>query len=334
MPDPSKSVQAPQSLSDRVATEAHRLKPAYKAYKTVADPLKNYNYARQQFVDKGLIPGEDRFDLFFAKFKKVDKWIKTAERVRKLLVPEERYGLILKDAVEEALKLIAKVLNVSERAFLSHPYYTYHAAHMDILLACIGAVTKVDKAEENLKQAGQLASEIQDQANRVDSAFDPAKDSDVRQLDGWYTWWDIYKRSLRDATLNRTVNVTESELRDVDYALGQAARLNEKVQRSAETILEYWVMIQTDVCNVNAAITRYEKSIEEIKKSNIFGNVFGQASEKRRLERQVYDEIDNKGDPNADPEKATHRAVRKVEVLMDKWMNIADRANEGRRLLQ
>lgn len=334
MPDPAKSIQAPQAFSDRVADEAHRLKPIYKSYKTVADPLKNYNYIRDQFVDRGIVPGGDRFDLFFAKFKKVDKWIKTAERVRKLLVPEERVGLILKDAVEEALKLVAKVLNVSERAFLTHPYYTFHAAHMDILLACLAAVNKVEKAEANLKEAARLAAEIKDQAKSVQANFDPVHDNDLKQLDGWYAWWDVYKRAVQDFSRTKTANISEEELRSVDYALGQAAKLNDRVQHSAEMVLEYWIMMQADVVNVSAAVQRYEQAIQQLQKGNIFDSTFGLLSDQKRRDAMIQDDIDNANDPSADPQKAAHLAVRQVEALMDKWMNIADRANAGVRLFQ
>src|SRR5215469_6103278 len=91
----------------------------------------------------------------FKKIKEIRKYKKDIEEV---IDEDTRPGTLFKLSIEATLKIAGKAIGTS---LTSHPYFTYHKAHIEALAKALNASSNKDKAIEALNTAIRSADAAQ-----------------------------------------------------------------------------------------------------------------------------------------------------------------------------
>ena len=101
----------------------------------------------------------------YALFKKVKKIKSYGTLIKESIDDDTRSGALMKLGIKAMLELAGKAIGTS---LTSHPYFTYHKAHLEALAQALNASSNLDKAEEALDRAIRSA----DASNALTKSLD------------------------------------------------------------------------------------------------------------------------------------------------------------------
>ena len=101
----------------------------------------------------------------YSLFKKVKKIKSYGTLIKDSIDDDTRSGALMKLGIKAMLDLAGKAIGTS---LTSHPYFTYHKAHLEALAQALNASSNLDKAEEALDRAIRSA----DASNALTKSLD------------------------------------------------------------------------------------------------------------------------------------------------------------------
>ncbi len=260
------------------------------------------------------------------RYDKVMEWKDNYERVKNLLDPDERSGQITEEAFGAAIKIAAKVLGVAGESLESHPYFAYHQTHIKVLAALMNALTKKTRAEEEFGRAVEIAKGIRSSCAGVAEGYPIEDNSELKELDGWLAWLRFYEMGQAGDKRFPHTRISAEEREAVENARKRITYLRGEVVEDAADVLGYWVMLKSEVQRVRQAYGTYRERVENLKGgSNIFDVAFGRAAERQNEFKRVQAALGQIDAAEGEPVREAELAVRRLELLTDRWMEAADR---------
>ena len=85
--------------------------------------------------------------------RKVKKYKRNYERIKRLVNEETRHGSLFKEALKGVLDAASRLIGAP---LTRHPYYKYHKVHIDLLASSIDVMTAHEQASIDWRKAWLL----------------------------------------------------------------------------------------------------------------------------------------------------------------------------------
>jgi hypothetical protein len=251
-------------------------------------------------------------------FKKIKEIRKYKKDIEEIIDEDTRPGTLFKLSIEVTLKIAGKAIGTS---LTSHPYFTYHKAHIEALAKALNASSNKDKAIEALNAAIRSA----DAAQSLTKAL---ADYQYRK-----TGLKLkYKMTIEDsiwALRNRGTNA-EAAKAIAESGLSPDAFQSQLDQNVYEwraewcdvyrDSVELLAMADVELRATEAAMKKYEEKMKAMASGGNIGRIAGYATEQER-QWQEYDRMTKPGSGSekavSDPTGYTRDQVSSIEDVAD-----------------
>jgi hypothetical protein len=259
----------------------------------------------------------------YALFKKVKKIRTYGKLVKESINEDTRPGAVMKLGIRAMLEIAGKALGTS---LTSHPYFTYHKAHLEALAQALNASSNLDKAREALDRAIHSA----DASASLTKAL---VDYQSRKNGLKFTYSMFIAGSLlllRDRTTN------PQAARDISSA-GQTP---ESLQAVTDQGIYEWranwcelyldsvqllAMGQVELRATEAAMQKFE---EKMKALSTGGNI-GRVAAYRMQEDREWQEYDRMTKPGTGSVQAVEDPAGYAKKQVDAIESVSDKLGEG-----
>lgn len=261
----------------------------------------------------------------YPKFKNAKKAYAYLKLVRGTLDENTRAGSAFQIGIKFTIDVAGKALGAS---LSSHPYFTYHKAHLEILGQALNATNVTEQARDAFAKAVGQANASQGLASQVGSL--EAMRGQLR-----FTFVFLYgslatlKEAAGGATAGlKATGMTEPELRKsagdllYEYRCAWAGL--------ADQALALYLMVGAEAAGVTVAMDRYDAKLAALKAGKGVGGNLGRIAAYRLEEDRMWAELEASTRPSPagrasyDPRGAAKRSVEQVEELTGKICTVVD----------
>ena len=257
----------------------------------------------------------------YSLFKKVKKIRTYGKLIKESIDEDTRSGGLMKLGIRGTLEVVGKALGTS---LTSHPYFTYHKAHLEALGMALNASSNLDSAQEALNRAVRSADAAESLTKAVGN-YTHRKNA----LKLAYTF--AIGGSLQ--LLNESGPKAEQQLRD-------AGQTRQSLRTMTDQSLYEWrasfcelyldsvqllAMAQVELRATEAAMQRFDAKMKALKSGGSIGTVFAYKAEQDRQ----WAEYDRAVNPRAGSVNAVSDPARYAQDQVDTIEKVSDVLGEG-----
>lgn len=257
----------------------------------------------------------------YSLFKKGKKIVGYGKLVKAAVDENTRPGALTKLGIKAALDIAGKAIGTS---LTSHPYFTYHKAHLEALAQALNASSNFDHAQTALNSAIRSADAADRLANTL-AQYESRKNG----LKLVYT--AMIGGSLK--LLADTSPAAEQQLKSANQTRESLRALTDQnIYEWRASFCELYVdcvqllaMAQTELQTTKAAMARFDEKLKALKSG---GNI-GRIAAYRAEENRQWQEFDRMTKPDAGDVKAVEDPTGYASDRVDSIEAVSDRLARG-----